>query len=78
MLEILEKRGFGHTWISWIRKILLCSSIGVHINNCDGDFCTTWEGLRVCDPLSSILFNFNLVVDILTRMLIKAVNHNMI
>ena len=46
LLEILEKRGFGHTWISRIRKILVGGSVGVHINNCNGDFLTTGKGLR--------------------------------
>lgn len=44
--------------------------MGVKINGCDSDFFTTSTGLRHGDPLSPLLFN--LVVDVLSKMLVKA------
>jgi hypothetical protein len=42
----LEKRGFGGKWLSWIRKILTSDSIGVTVNNVEGEFFQTGKGLR--------------------------------
>jgi hypothetical protein len=60
---VLQKRGFGNRWIGWIKKILTRGSIGVTINNVEGEFFQTAKGLRQGDPLSHVLFN--LVMDIL-------------
>jgi hypothetical protein len=63
-------------WMGWIRKILHRGSVGVTVNNMEGEFFETGKGPRQGDPLSSILFNF--VVDILSRMLQKATRVNLI
>jgi hypothetical protein len=59
-----------------IRQITRGGSVAVKINNVEGNFFTTGKGLRQGDPLSPILFNF--VVDVFTRMLIKAGDHSLI
>lgn len=51
-------------------------SVGVSINNVDGNFFHTGKGSRKGDPLSPILFN--LVVDVFTKMLQKASNNDLI
>jgi hypothetical protein len=50
--------------------------VGVTINNVKGEFFQTGKGLRQGDPLSLLLFN--LVVDILSRMLQKVVGEGLI
>jgi hypothetical protein len=67
LLDVLQKRGFGEKWIMWMKHILFRRSVGVTINNVEGEFFQTGKGLRQRDPLSPILFN--LVIDILSRML---------
>jgi hypothetical protein len=75
-IEVLEKRGFENRWIWWIKKILTRGSVGVTINNMEGEFFQTAKGLRQGDPLSPVLFN--LVVNILSRMLQKAAKNGLI
>ena len=76
LLDTLRKRGFGFKWVSWIRRILHNGSVGVQVNNVEGEYFETGKGLRQGDPLSPILFN--LVVDVLTKMLSKATSHGLI
>jgi hypothetical protein len=76
LLDVLRKRGFGGKWLNWIRSILFRGSVGVIINNEEGEFFQTGKGLRQGDPLSPLLFN--LVVDVLSRMLQKAANVELI
>jgi hypothetical protein len=51
-------------------------SVGVTLNGQDSSFFKTGKGLRQGDPLSPMLYN--LVGDVLTRMLIKAENANLV
>jgi hypothetical protein len=50
--------------------------VGVTINNVEGELFQTCKGLREGDPLSPLLFN--LVVDILSRMLQKPIGEGLI
>jgi hypothetical protein len=50
--------------------------VGVTLNGQDSSFFKTGKGLRQGDPLSPLLYN--LAGDVLTKMLIKATNLNMI
>lgn len=56
--------------ISWIKKLIIGGSVGININGVDSNFFKTWKGLRQGDPISPLLFN--LVGDVLTKMLEKA------
>jgi hypothetical protein len=51
-------------------------SVGVTLNGQDSSFFKTGKGLRQGDPLSPMLYN--LAGDVLTKMLIKAANANLI
>ena len=76
LLDMLNKRGFGSKWISWIRQITHNGSVGVKMNNVESSFFLSGKGLRQGDPISPLLFN--LVVDVLTKMLSKAANSGLI
>ena len=76
LAELLQARGFGTKWISWIHSITHGGSVGVKLNNTESSYFTTDKGLRQGDPLSPLLFN--LVVDALTRMLAKVANQQLI
>jgi hypothetical protein len=51
-------------------------SVGVTLNGNDSSFFRTGKGLRQGDPLSPMLYN--LVGDVLTKMLVKAASNNLI
>jgi hypothetical protein len=76
LLDVLRKRGFGQKWLAWMEKFWHNGSVGCIVNNKEGVSFETGKGLRQGDPLSAILFN--LVVDVLTRMLQKAANDGLI
>jgi hypothetical protein len=74
--EMLTSRGFGGRWIEWIVRLVRGGSISIRINDEDSPYFKPGKGLRQGDPLSPLLFN--LVVDVFTRMLIKAAVHDYI
>jgi hypothetical protein len=76
LLEVLRLRGFGEKWIRWIKSIVIGGLVSVMINGEESPTFKTGKGLRQGNPLSQLLFN--LVVDVLTRMLAKASNGGLI
>jgi hypothetical protein len=70
LFEILKIRDFDETWINWIKMIVKGGSVSVMANGEESTNFKTGKGLRQGDPLSPLLFN--LVGDVLTRMLKKA------
>jgi hypothetical protein len=76
LMEMLQSRGFGSLWISWIRNIVEGGSICVRINDENSTFFKPGKGLRQGDPLSPLLFN--LVADVFTKMLMNAAKHGLI
>jgi hypothetical protein len=76
LLEILQARNFNGTWIGWIRKIITGGSVGVNLNGEESAFFKTGKGLRQGDPISPMLFN--LVGDVLIRMLPKAAEQGLV
>jgi hypothetical protein len=69
--EMLVSRGFGAKWNAWIMRLVQGGSIAIRLNDENNYYFSPGKGLREGDPLSPVLFN--LVVDIFTRMLIKAI-----
>lgn len=69
LFEVLHSRGFNQTWISWIESIVRKGSVGVCLNGEESSFFKTGKGLWKGDPLSPLLFN--LVSDVLIKMLLK-------
>jgi hypothetical protein len=55
-VEILRARGFGETWIGWIKKIVIGVSVSVSANGEESNTFKTGKGLRQGDPLSLLLF----------------------
>ena len=74
--EVLISRGFGLRWTNWIRKITRGGSVCVRLNDENSNYFQVGKGLRQGDHLSPLLFN--LVVDVFTKMLIKAANLGLI
>jgi len=76
LIEVLKMRGFSDNWISWIVKLTQGGSVCVRLNDENGPYFSVGKGLRQGDPLSPLFFN--LVVDVFTKMLIRAANHGII
>jgi hypothetical protein len=76
LLEILESRGFSGKWIGWTKAVVIGGSVSVLANGEESSTFKTGKGLRQGDPLSPLLFN--LVVDVLTRMLVRATESGLI
>lgn len=74
--EVLDRKGFGGRWRRWIRGCLQSVNFSIMINGRPrGKFSAT-RGVRQGDPLSPFLFT--LVIDVLSRLMEKAQEHNLI
>ncbi|WVZ61434.1 hypothetical protein U9M48_011304 [Paspalum notatum var. saurae] len=67
---------FSPTWCAWVKSLVEGGSLGVVLNGEDNNFFKARKGLRQGDPISPLLFN--LVVDSLTRMLLKAARSSLV
>jgi hypothetical protein len=76
LYEVLSARGFSTKFISMIRQITQNGSVGVKVNDVEGEFFLTGKGVRQGDPLAPLLFNT--VVDVFSRMLVKGTNAGLI
>jgi hypothetical protein len=74
--EMLKSIGFGRKRISWVLKLVRGGSITIRINDVNSPFFRLGKDLRQGDPLSPLFFN--LVVNVFTKMLIKAANRSYI
>lgn len=76
LLETLRLRGFRNKWITWIEMWLTTAKTQVMINGVVGKEIPLKRGLRLGDPLSSLLFV--LIGDSLNNMLGKMVRVDLI
>lgn len=74
--DMLISRGFDEKWVNWVLKIVKGGSLCIRINDENNTYFKPGKGLRQGDPLSPLLFN--LVADIFTRILVKAVANDLI
>jgi hypothetical protein len=42
LVEVLRMRGFESKWVNWIECILMKGSVGLSINNVEGEFFPDW------------------------------------
>lgn len=76
LFEILRSRGFSSYWVKWIERIVKNGSVRVMLNGEESKIFKTGKDLRQGDPLSPLLFN--LVGDVLTKMLMKGARQGLI
>ena len=72
--HVLEKKGFSPRLRKWIRGCLSTVSFAVLVNGNSKGWVKASRGLRQGNPLSPFLFT--LVVDVLSRMLLRAEERN--
>ncbi|RVW38032.1 LINE-1 retrotransposable element ORF2 protein [Vitis vinifera] len=73
--HVLEMKGFGIRWRKWMRGCLSSVSFAVLVNGNAKGWVKASRGLRQGDPLS---FLFTIVADVLSRMLLKAEERNVL
>ncbi|RVW16135.1 putative mitochondrial protein [Vitis vinifera] len=73
--HMLEKKGFSPRWRKWMSGCLSSVSYAILVNGSAKGWVKASRGLRQGDPLSSFLFT--LVADVLSRMLMRAEERNM-
>ncbi|RVW16207.1 Transposon TX1 uncharacterized 149 kDa protein [Vitis vinifera] len=74
--HVLEMKGFSPRWRKWMRGCLSSISFAVLVNGNAKGWVKASRGLRQGDPLSPFLFT--LVVDVLSRMLLRAEERNVL
>lgn len=76
LFQVLESRGFGSTWIGWIKKIVQGGCVSVLLIGEESNSFKVGKGLRQGDPLSPL--PFNLVGEVLNKMLKKAAENGLV
>ena len=74
--QVLEKKGFSPKWRKWMSGCLSSVPYAVLVNGSAKGWVKASRGLRQGDPLSPFLFT--LVADVLSRMLVRAEERNML
>ncbi|RVW38710.1 Transposon TX1 uncharacterized 149 kDa protein [Vitis vinifera] len=73
--HVLEKKGFSPRWRKWMSGCLSSVSYAILVNGSAKGWVKASRGLRQGDPLSPFLFT--LVADVLSRMIMRAKERNM-
>lgn len=76
ILKLLEVRGFGSTWLVWIKNILSSGTSKVLLTGIPGKAIHCKRGVRQGDPLSPLLFV--LASDLLQSLLNKVISLNLL
>ncbi|WKA01908.1 hypothetical protein VitviT2T_020160 [Vitis vinifera] len=74
--HVLEKKGFSPRWRKWMSGCLSTVSYAILVNGNAKEWVKASRGLRQGDPLSPFLFG--LVADVLSRMLMRAEERNLL
>jgi hypothetical protein len=69
LLAIMEKLGFSHTWLSWIKLCISTPSLSILLNGSPFGCISPSRGLRQGDPLSHFLFILG--VEVFSRLMFK-------
>uniref|UniRef100_A0A0A9GRN8 Reverse transcriptase domain-containing protein n=1 Tax=Arundo donax TaxID=35708 RepID=A0A0A9GRN8_ARUDO len=76
LFSCLEARGFSPLWQRWIKQVVTGGTLSVKLNNQIGPYFKSHNGVRQGDPLSPFLFN--LLADVLAKMIEKAQSNNLV
>jgi hypothetical protein len=76
ILAVLEAKGFGPVWCSWIKQLLTSATSSVLLNGIPGSFFQCKRGVRQGDPLSPLLFV--LAADVLQSLVNEAMRDGLL
>jgi hypothetical protein len=75
-MRCIKARGFGDLWCSWLENVLHEGTVAVKLIDQIGSYFQSYKGVKQGDPMSPLLFN--IVVDCLTRLVLKAQRNGLV
>jgi hypothetical protein len=76
LLQVLEMKDFPNIWNDMVMKVVKGRKVEITVNNENGPYFSTYQGLRQGNPLSPILFD--LITDVLAIMINRAIEQGLI